>query len=77
MRSEGGAGGRVPYLVDDRGLAVAEPDCSPACCCAGDSCAAVADIVLDGVRGGRPVPTSAAAAAAFTCSVCCLSASDS
>lgn len=72
----GGAEG-VPYLVDGRGLAVALPKCGPGCCCAGDSCAAVADIPLEGVRGGRLVTTSPAAAGGFksTCSVCCVPAS--
>lgn len=55
----------VPYLTEDvdcRGLGLALPDCCPASCCAGDSCAAVADAALEGVRGGRLVTPSAAAA---------------
>ena len=73
----GGLGGRAPYLIDGRGLALVPPDGSPACCCTGDSCAAVADTFLEGVQGGRLVTTSTAAAGVFEplCSVCCVPAS--
>ena len=68
LREGGGEGGGrrlgVPYLredVDCRGLGLLLPDCCPASCCAGDSCAAVADAALEGVRGGKLVTPSAGA----------------